>query len=185
MEVLTPWEAGRLDGLAGARQLLFGRVYEDCEIEAAAFPPGGRVFCIASAGCTALRLSAGRAVTAVDINPVQLDYARSRAAGGPPVEGRAEKLLSWGRSLLRLAGWNEDLVREFLDLDDPARQVPFWARRLDTKRFRWTLDALLSAAGLGAAYAPPFLAALPPRFGRVMRSRLERGFRLHPNLRNP
>ena len=48
-------------------------MYEDRAIELDAFPAGGHVFCIASAGCTAFELAArGDEVTAVDVNPSQL-----------------------------------------------------------------------------------------------------------------
>ena len=57
MASATAWEAGRLDAGRGPPRVLFGRMYEDPEIEHAAFAPGGRVFCIASAGCTAMRLA--------------------------------------------------------------------------------------------------------------------------------
>ena len=53
----TVWTHGRFDARGGPGKVLFGRMYEDASIEAGAFPPGGRVFCIASAGCTAMRLA--------------------------------------------------------------------------------------------------------------------------------
>ena len=46
----TEWERGRFDTRDGPNKLLFGRMYEDAAIELGAFRPGGRVFCIASAG---------------------------------------------------------------------------------------------------------------------------------------
>ena len=46
----TPWEAGRFDARGGPKKILFGRMYEDTAVEEAAFVPGGRIFCIASAG---------------------------------------------------------------------------------------------------------------------------------------
>ena len=78
----TPWPHGPFK--AQLRQLSFGQTYEDSGIELQAFKPRSRVFCIAGAGCTARALAAaGHHVTAVDINPLQLGYAQSRAAGGP------------------------------------------------------------------------------------------------------
>jgi S-adenosylmethionine:diacylglycerol 3-amino-3-carboxypropyl transferase len=85
MALGTAWEAGRLDAGRGPPRVLFGRMYEDPAIERAAFAPGGRVFCIASAGCTAMHLSPRHDVVAVDINPVQLAYAKSRIEGAPMV----------------------------------------------------------------------------------------------------
>jgi S-adenosylmethionine:diacylglycerol 3-amino-3-carboxypropyl transferase len=165
--------------------VLFGRVYEDAAIERAAFPEGARVFCIASAGCTAIALSARHEVVAVDINPAQLDYAARRIAGAPMVRGTAEHVMRVGRALLPLAGWRPSLVRAFLEMEDPAAQREFWTAQLDTRRFRAALDALFSVAALRAAYAPHLLSVLPPRFGAVMRARMERCFSTHPNRGNP
>jgi hypothetical protein len=102
----TAWSAGRLDGAKGPPRVLFGRMYEDPRIEQAAFAPGGRVFCIASAGCTAIHLSLDHEVVAVDINPAQVDYAAGRIAGAPMAAGSAEKLMRVGRTLFPLAGWH-------------------------------------------------------------------------------
>ena len=122
----TAWEAGRLDAGRGPPRVLFGRMYEDSAIERAAFKPGGRVFCIASAGCTAMSLAPYHEVVAVDINPAQLAYAARRIAGAPMVRGTAEHVMRVGRALLPLAGWNASTLRAFLDLDDPAAQRDFW-----------------------------------------------------------
>ncbi|HUM11719.1 MAG TPA: DUF3419 family protein [Myxococcaceae bacterium] len=181
----TPWAGGRFDQRTGPRRVLFGRMYEDPEVELRAFPPGVPVFCIASAGDTALALATRHPVTAVDINPVQLDYARARLAGAPARVGSAERLLAFGRALLPLAGWRRRDVEEFLSFDAVAAQLAFWKERLDTRRFRAGLDLLLSVTGLRSVYASPFLEVLPSHFGRVMRSRMERCFSRHPNVSNP
>jgi S-adenosylmethionine:diacylglycerol 3-amino-3-carboxypropyl transferase len=181
----TAWEAGRFDAAKGLPRVLFGRMYEDPAIERAAFPPGGRVFCIASAGCTALALAPDHEVVAVDINPAQLAYAARRIAGAPMVRGTAEQLMGIGRLLLPLAGWRRSVLRDFLELEDPAAQIRFWRTHLDTRRFRGALDALLSISALRTAYSPRLLSALPPRFGAVMRARMERCWGLHPNRSNP
>jgi S-adenosylmethionine:diacylglycerol 3-amino-3-carboxypropyl transferase len=181
----TAWEAGRFDAGGGRQKLLFGRMYEDAAIEAAAFAPGGRVFCIASAGCVALQLAPHHAVTAVDINPVQLAYAQRRAAGGPTQHGAAERIVGLGRRLMPLFGWRRRAVRSFLALDQPAEQVAFWNQHLNTAAFRWVTDRLLSVASLRSIYASSFLEILPPHFGRVLRARLERCWKTHPNRTNP
>ncbi len=181
----TAWRTGRFDARPGPRHVLFGRMYEDAAIECAVFPPAGRVFCIASAGCTALALAPGHEVVAIDINPAQLAYVARRIAGAPAVRGTAERLLDVARALAPLAGWSRRRLRAFLALDDVAAQYAFWCARLDTRRFRFALERLLSPAVLGAVYAAPFLRVLPPRFGTVLRARLARGFARHPNRTNP
>jgi S-adenosylmethionine:diacylglycerol 3-amino-3-carboxypropyl transferase len=181
----TPWEKGRFDQKGGPKKILFGRMYEDPSIEEAAFRAGGRVFCIASAGCTALQLAERHEVVAIDINPVQLEYARQRIAGAPLRVGTAERVMGALRKLLPLAGWSQRKLDAFLGLDDPARQMAYWRAHLDTRRFRIGFDAALSVTGLRAIYASPFLRLLPPRFGRVLRGRMERCFALHANRTNP
>jgi S-adenosylmethionine:diacylglycerol 3-amino-3-carboxypropyl transferase len=160
-------------------------MYEDPAIELRVFPPRSRVFCIASAGDMALELARNHQVTAVDINPVQLAYARARLGGAPAERGTAERLLDLGRGLLPLAGWRRPVLEAFLSLASPAEQLEFWRRNLDTRRFRAGVDLLLSFSALRRAYAAAFLEVLPPRFGRVIRSRMERCFGRHPNASNP
>jgi len=60
-----------------------------------------------------------------------------------------------------------------------------WRARLDTRRFRAGLGLLLNPLSLKLAYASPLVGALPSTFGRLVRSRLERGFARHSNRRNP
>lgn len=181
----TAWQAGRFDARGGKRKVLFGRMYEDTAIELSTFRPGGRVMCIASAGCTAMALAPRHEVVAVDINPVQLAYAEQRFAGGPSVRGTAERVMDFGRKFAPLLGWRAARVRAFLELDDPAAQLAFWRARLDTWRFRAALGTLFSFAALRAIYSKRFLGFLPKRLGRVMRLRLERGLTTHPNRDNP
>lgn len=181
----TPWAGGRFDQRTGPRRVLFGQMYEDPGVELRAFPDGAPVFCIASAGDTALALASRHPVTAVDINPVQLDYARARLAGAPARVGSAERLLAYGRALLPLAGWRRRDVEAFVAFEAVEPQLAFWKERLDTRRFRTGLDLLLSVTGLRSVYASPFLQVLPSHFGRVMRGRMERCFARHPNASNP
>ena len=181
----TPWEAGRFDARRGRQKILFGRMYEDAAIEESAFPAGGHVFCIASAGCTAITLAPYHTVTAVDVNPLQLAYAERRAAGSATQIGSAERLVGIGRRLMVLFGWRRRTLESFLDLERPDEQMAFWSRHLDTTGFRVAIDTLLSLTWLHSVYAAPFLQVLPPQFGRVMRRRLERCWRTHPNRTNP
>ncbi|MGW3046069.1 hypothetical protein ACWC9T_40120 [Kitasatospora sp. NPDC001159] len=190
----TPWADGRLLTVQprGPR-VLFGRMYEDPAVELAAFPPpgrGARVLCIASAGDTAAALAAvGYQVTAVDLNPVQLDYARSRLrAGAPAVAGSAERLLAAGRTAAGalLPAWRPRELESFLRLDDPAEQARHWRRALDGPGLRLLLAAALRPAGiLAGGLRPGFRDVVPARFDSVLRARLARGFARHPNAANP
>jgi S-adenosylmethionine:diacylglycerol 3-amino-3-carboxypropyl transferase len=160
-------------------------MYEDAEIERDAFRGRGRVFCIASAGCTAMRLCVDHEVVACDINPVQLAYAERRVRGEAPREGDVERVMALARAFMPLVGWRRGAIRSFLALSDTSEQVKFWQARLNTRRFRAGFDALMSPVLLRAVYAAPLLASLPARFGPVLRKRLERGFGLHANATNP
>lgn len=181
----TVWERGRLDTRAGKRQILFGSMYEDPAIELAAFAPGGRVMCIASAGDTAMALAPHHEVVAVDINPVQLAYAKDRLAGAGSVRGTAERVMGFARSLAPLVGWTRSRLRAFLALTDRDEQVAYWRDHLDTRRFRFAFGALMSVRALRFVYSSPLLACLPPHLGRVMRGRMERCFAHHANRDNP
>jgi hypothetical protein len=181
----TAWENGRFDARRRPGELLFGRMHEDSSIELAAFRTRGRIFCIASAGCTAMDLSREHDIVAVDINPAQVDYVSRRLSGAAPSPGKAERMMARGRALAPAVGWSRTRIREFLDLDDPGEQVSYWTKYLDTRRFRVAMDLALSPAILRLTYARAFLDCLPPRFGRVLRTRMERCFARHPNRENP
>jgi len=181
----TAWRAGRLGGARGPERLLFGQMHEDSAIEREAFRGLGRVFCIASAGSTAMDLAGEHEVVACDINPVQLAYARRRADGGPTEVGDAERGMAFARAFMPLVGWHARKVREFLNLTDPAEQLRFWRERLDGWRLRTGLGLAMSRTVLSAVYSPELLACLPKRFGAVLLSRMERGFGTHPNSENP
>jgi S-adenosylmethionine:diacylglycerol 3-amino-3-carboxypropyl transferase len=182
--VSTDWERGPFR--IRAHRLLFGQTYEDCGIEVRAFRPQSRVFAIAGAGYTARALAAvGHHVTAVDIDPDQLSYAKLRADGGPERAGAAEQLLAFGRRMVRLAGWTQRKIVEFLELSDCARQIEYWDEKLDSPIWRAAVDTLLAPRLLRLCYAAPFAASLPEEFGRRIRQRLRRGWASHPNRFNP
>src|SRR5215204_6846121 len=138
----TAWHRGRLDRRAGPPELLFGRMYEDSAVELRAFQPGGRVFCIASAGCTAFDLAArGDDVTAVDINPAQVAYVRRRLAGEAIERGRIDRRFDRMRQIAPALSWSRAALERFCDLDETGEQLQFWRRRLDTRRLRLALAA--------------------------------------------
>jgi S-adenosylmethionine:diacylglycerol 3-amino-3-carboxypropyl transferase len=185
-EEATPWSRGRLDGRPGPPQLLFGRMHEDWRLEAAAFRPGGRIFCIASSGDTALALAArGFQVTAVDVNPAQIAYVQARLAGAPPRPGVVEGQLAFARRLFPLLGWRRRDLKTFLALADPAAQAAFWRERLDTRRLRLALRLGFSPTLLRLTHGREFVDGLPPRFDRILYQRLERTWARHPNRENP
>ena len=89
-ETQAAWESGRFRPGKGRRdsEILFGQVREDAGVEIAATAsipaPDLSVFCIGSAGCTALSLLAVdpriRRMTVLDINPAQAHLVRLKAA---------------------------------------------------------------------------------------------------------
>jgi len=181
----TAWELGRFDSRDGPSELLFGSMHEDHAIERRVFAERRRIFCIASAGCTAMALASDHDVVAVDVNPSQVAYAAARFAGRGASRGAAERRMAAVRAFAPLAGWSQRRVRRFLQLDSPTEQLAYWRRYLDTLRFRKGIGLLLSKPILRLGYGSPFLRVLPRQFGAVLRGRLERGFARHPNRGNP
>jgi len=182
----TAWARGRVGSGRRPPELLFGSVYEDCALELELLPAGGRSFCVASAGCTALALAArGDAVTAVDINPAQVAYLRARLSGAAHTEGVIERLLNRARALGWLVGWSRSTREAFCDLGDTTQQTRVWRQQLNTTRFRAVTAFLLSPLVLRRAYGRELVRAVPRRFDLVLRHRLARGFARHPNRANP
>jgi S-adenosylmethionine:diacylglycerol 3-amino-3-carboxypropyl transferase len=181
----TAWQSGRLDARRGRRKLLFGCMHEDVEIERSVFAQGSRVFCIASAGSTAMALSAEHEVVAVDINPMQIAYVERRLAGGAVERGSAERVLAFARKFALLAGWTKERLQEFLALEQPDEQIAYWRTHLDTHVLRAGFDLLFSAPTLRVFYTRSLIESLPTDFGAVMRRRMERCFGRHSNRRNP
>ncbi|HRX87570.1 MAG TPA: DUF3419 family protein [Phycisphaerae bacterium] len=180
------WQKGRLDGGSEAARLIFGHMFEDPAIEAQVFDARARVFAIASAGCIALALARrGCAVTAVDVNPAQIAYVRQRSAGGPTRDGQVDRWMRRGRRLLPLLGWPRQRVMDFLNLANLALQRRIWSAQSSTLRWRGALRLLLDPRMLRRRYARGLLAAVPPRFDRVIQQRLLRGFGTHANRTNP
>jgi hypothetical protein len=143
------------------------------------------VFCIASAGCTAFALSQRHEVVACDINPVQVEYVRRRLAGGPREIGSAERILGLMRLGMPLVGWSRRRIANFLELSDPAEQLRVFRDSLETRRLRASLWLLMSPLWLRGWYTSSLLSALPPRFDRALRRRMERCFASHANRTNP
>lgn len=182
----SAWRRGRFDGRAGPHKLLFGHMYEDWLVEAAAFAPASPVFCIASAGCTALALAArGHDVTAVDINPAQIAYVKDRLAGAAARDGAAERFMGLARRFTPAFGWSGARLRQFLELQDPAEQLRLWDKSLEGARFRLALRMLFEPRMLRFFFSPALLQALPDRFPEELRRRFRRAFARHSNLSNP
>ncbi len=166
----TPWENGRLDAFAGRPKLLFGRMHEDWTVEASLFPKGANVFCIASAGCTAMALAAlGHSVTAVDLNPVQIDYVRHRLRGGSSRRGSVDWFLAWGRRALPWLGLSRRDLLAFLNLENLEEQIGFWRSRLDNAVWRKALDFALGQTLLQSVYSRFLVQTLPQGFAEVIR----------------
>jgi hypothetical protein len=181
-----PWRTGRLDGRSRGPRLVFGRMHEDWTIELRAFSGRRRIFCIASAGCTALALAGrGHHVHAVDVNPVQVEYVRARLAGAPQRDGTVDRLLALARRCLHLVGPSAGRLDRFLRMHDPAEQEAFWASHVDSRRLRLALAAATARFPLRAVYAPAFVDAIPRRLGPLLLGRLRRGIARHPNDANP
>ena len=179
----TPWSAGRLHG-AGAATLLFGRMFEDPAIELEAFGEPCRVLAIASAGDVPMALAAaGHHVTAVDINPAQVSYARKRLAGGAPRPGQADRVMAAGRAALRPLGWGRRRLERLAAMDDCDGQVGEW-RRLTSGASGAALRALLAPAALKLGYRDAF-ARPAATLRRQVPSRIGRGMAAHPNATNP
>ncbi len=182
----TPWSRGRIDGRPGPPQLLFGRMHEDWRVEVSVFKPGSRIFCIASSGDTALALARrGFRVTAVDVNPAQIEYARARAAGAPPRSGVVDRQQARARRALPWLGLRKSDLRDFLNLSEPDEQLAFWHEKLETRRLRALLRWGLNPKLLRLTHGREFVDFVPPRFDRVLLNRLERTWACHPNRENP
>src|SRR3989442_7716834 len=114
----------------------------------------------------------GLAVTAVDINPTQVDYVRARLQGAAPRSGTADWFFAAGRRFLPLMGLRRSLIRQFLELTDPAAQVRFWRAHLDTARFRAALAVAINPLALCTIYSSTFVPVLSKRLDRIIRGRL-------------
>ena len=170
----------------GRAGLLFGRMFEDVSLEADLFPPASRVFCIASAGCTAMTLAAGgHEVVAVDVNPAQVALMRARLSGGEPRVGSVDRMFARARRVMWLAGWSRARIDAFVALDDVETQRQQWRAHFDTWRFRTMLRCLLAPLALNRFYAAALVRALPRGLAALVRRRLDRGFATHPNRTNP
>jgi S-adenosylmethionine:diacylglycerol 3-amino-3-carboxypropyl transferase len=168
---------------------MFGRMYEDHDVELALFPPAGRVLAIASAGDTAAALArAGHRVTAVDISAVQLAYAGGRLAGAAPVTGTAGRLMAIGRAAAGavVPAWRPAAMTRFLRMSDPAEQADWWRRAMDRPALRALMAATLRPAGpLAGVLRHGLRDVIPARFDVALRRRIGAGVSRYPNATNP
>lgn len=181
----TLWRSGDLRNSRSGSKLLFGRMFEDWTIESSLFSPGGKVFCIASAGCTTLELAArGHLVDAVDINPAQVRYLKERLSGYNYSEGAVDRYLRKARGFLSWIGPRKGEWETFLLMRDPLEQIHFWKTHLIPGLPAKLLDIALHRLVLRFFYNEKFLEILPANFGQIIRNRLERCFSIHPNRSN-
>ena len=182
----TVWRYTPIRGSTAPSQLLFGRMHEDWSLESCLFPPGGRVLCIASAGCTALALAArGRRVDAVDINPAQVEYVKDRLRGAPLQDGAIDRLCRRARAALSWCGPDVCEIRNFLMMEDPEQQVRLWTDTFDKGLRKVLMHFALHPLILRTIYRSQFVRALPSGFCRILRGRFQRGFACHTNRQNP
>ena len=160
-------------------------MFEDWTIESSLFSPGGKVFCIASAGCTTLELAArGHLVDAVDLNPAQAHYLKERISGTTYREGKVDHYLRKVRRFLSWIGPGREQLEKFLLLRDPAEQIHFWKTRLIPGMHAKLLDVALKRFVFRFLNHEKCLETPSAQFGQIIRKRLERSFGIHPNRTN-
>ncbi|MCZ0990968.1 hypothetical protein O1M54_45070 [Streptomyces diastatochromogenes] len=101
----------------------------------------------------------------MDVNPVQLTYARERLAGAATREGTAEAVMRLGRGTAArlLPAWRRAELHDFLALDDPVEQLRRWRAELDTPGLRRLMRVALRPGGALAVALRPSFAGVVPR----------------------
>lgn len=170
-----------------SRRPWHGRMLEDAAIELSTFRPGGRVFAIASAGCTAMALARrGDRVTAVDVHPGQIDLVRARMAGDDPPPARVDSWLAEGRRRLQEKGtWDDRAIETFLRTIDLDVQCRSFRDTIFTRPVRALTRAALARPRLAGDRAGFPTGWTPDRFGARVERRLARCVATHPNRWNP
>lgn len=183
----TPWSKGNL-GRGRHPRILFGVSYEDERIELEEFGNPDRICVIAASGETAAACAAaGHEVTAVDINPVQLDYAQARLASGRSRLGTAEQGMRVARSALGpiVPGWRWSRLGPVLAEADGEQAVDYWRRALNTGAFRRLLALGLRPTSLIVrTLQPEFARFLPRQFDQIILQRMEQGLARHGMAQN-
>ena len=189
----TPWATGRLGRVAAFRKLaghrkerlLFGATYEDPHIEREALRDCHRVFCIVGAGDTARALAVnGHKVFAVDVNNAQIQYAQSRTDGQAFTPGAAERIMQFGRFLMKAGGWSASDVNNFVKARTISEQMDMWSD-LTTGRGGAVLRTLLAPARLASVFQPAFVLLVGPKFADRLIETLTRSLSETPNQTNP
>ena len=157
----TPWAAGRFDARARSAEDSLRPHVRGSAIEQPRLLPAGASSASPRRAAWRWRSHRAIAVTAVDINPVQLAYAEQRAAGGPMRIGRPSASSALGRRLMAPFGWRRRPCGRFSPSNSRG-QMAFWHRHLNTAGFRVAADLLLSLAWLR-------LVSTPCRFSRSCR----------------
>ena len=113
--------------------------------DAASFP-ARRIFCIASAGCTAMALATrhrGHRRRHQSGAAPYAEAARRRRPEAASVPPSASSASAAGASAF---GWRRRTLASFLALEHPVDQMAFWNRHLNSAAFGWPVETLLSVA---------------------------------------
>ncbi len=176
---------------------MFGQVREDVGVErwlVSRHGAVGRAVVIASAGCTAISLLdlVSERLTAVDINPAQVEFVRWKVELMRRVElgkfrrelfdgrraransGIVDRILATLRWLLHVGVHSRGFVEDFLRMDSVPNQARRFDAEWDTWRWRLATEVAFNPLALRAGYGGEVARALPGSLAQLVRSRVRR-----------